>query len=99
VSTVQLGDPSAIAVLTGVPTVGDFRVADVAARGQGAPITSTMDVLYLSPPIDAPLSAWRAVQNIGEGVCDVRAECLLGLVCIGFLRRDWECHPGSTPLE
>jgi anhydro-N-acetylmuramic acid kinase len=64
-STLQLGDPSAIAVLTGITTVGDFRVADIAAHGQGAPITSTMDVLYLSPPVAAPLTTWRAVQNIG----------------------------------
>ncbi len=64
-STLQIGDPSVIAVATGIDTIGDFRVADVAAGGQGAPITSTMDVLMLHPPSNADSTAWRAVQNIG----------------------------------
>jgi len=37
-STFQIGDPSVIAVRTGVTTVGDFRIADIAAGGEGAPI-------------------------------------------------------------
>lgn len=37
-STLQIGDPSVIAVRTGVTTVGDFRPADIAAGGEGAPI-------------------------------------------------------------
>jgi anhydro-N-acetylmuramic acid kinase len=66
-STLQLGDPSVIAVRTGVTTVGNFRVADVAAGGQGAPLVSTFDWYRLRP--DANLygvtGGWRAVQNIG----------------------------------
>lgn len=65
-STLQLGDPSAIAAATGILTIGDFRVADVAAGGQGAPITSTMDVRCFAPPVDHDPSLWRAVQNIGD---------------------------------
>lgn len=71
-STLQLGDPSTVAVRTGIPTIGDFRVADVAAGGQGAPLTSTMDVLCLAPPVEADVTLWRAVQNIGVYDCCVR---------------------------
>ena len=44
-STLQLGDPSIIAHQCKVQTVGDFRVADMAAGGQGAPLVPYLDVI------------------------------------------------------
>lgn len=59
-STLQVGDPSVIAKLTGVITVGDFRVGDMALGGQGAPLVPFFDFLvFRSENLN------RALLNIG----------------------------------
>jgi len=46
-STLQIGEPSIIAVRTGITAIGDFRPADIAVGGQGAPLVPYADyVLY-----------------------------------------------------
>jgi anhydro-N-acetylmuramic acid kinase len=63
--SVQLGRGAAIAHLTGVKTVSDFRTADIEAGGQGAPMVPMLDWLVLTHPTKV-----TCVQNIG-GISNV----------------------------
>ncbi len=64
-STLQIGDPSVIAKLTGILTVGDFRNADVALGGQGAPLVPYFDyIMFHSNKINRGLLNIGGISNI-----------------------------------
>ena len=58
--TLQVGDPSLIAGISGLPVIADFRRSDLAAGGQGAPLSPVLHQLLFSHP-----KRWRTIVNIG----------------------------------
>jgi anhydro-N-acetylmuramic acid kinase len=60
--TCQLGDADCIAELTGLPVISDFRARDIAAGGEGAPISPIADRAFFRP---LGPHGRRAVLNLG----------------------------------
>lgn len=90
--TLQLGRGELIAHLTGIKTVSNFRAADIAAQGQGAPLVPKVDAYLLSSP-----TQHQCIQNIG-GIGNltylpVRQGDWIDRVC------GWDTGPGNTLLD
>ncbi len=101
--TQQLGRGDLIAQATGITTVSNFRAADIALGGQGAPLVPMTDACLLSQPAHAV-----AVQNIG-GIGNVTylpawdttaaaAEPKSALVAPNNIR-GWDTGPGNALID
>ena len=86
--TLQLGQPALIAEATGLPVISDLRARDVAAGGQGAPLASTLDALWLAGP-----GGPRAALNLG-GIANITV-----VSAAGEPVRAWDTGPASCLLD
>lgn len=89
-ATLQIGESAIIASTTGITTIADFRVADVAEGGQGAPLVPYVDWCLLRSG-----STPRIIQNIG-GIANcttLPANCNLEDI------RAWDTGPGNMVLD
>ncbi|RAM49576.1 MAG: anhydro-N-acetylmuramic acid kinase [Hapalosiphonaceae cyanobacterium JJU2] len=90
--TLQLGRGAVISQLTNITTISNFRVADIAAGGQGAPLVPPVDAALFSHSQEA-----RCIQNIG-GIGNLtylppRRDNWLEKI------RGWDTGPGNSLLD
>ncbi len=91
--SLQLGRGELIANLTNMPTVSNFRSADIAAYGEGAPLVPKVDAALLSHPTKS-----RCVQNIG-GIANVTYLPPTKLTNWEAKISGWDTGPGNILLD
>ena len=91
-ATLQVGDGDVIAERTGRAVVSDFRARDVAAGGEGAPISPRADVVLYARKVHDTFRR-RAVLNLG-GIANVTVLDPDPLKVSGF-----DTGPANSPLD
>lgn len=86
--TLQLGHPAWVAERARRPVVGDFRAADVAAGGQGAPLGSVLDALWLGGEAGDGSRPTAALHLDGTATVTVVGAADEPVLC-------WDAWPGS----
>ncbi|MXZ43592.1 MAG: anhydro-N-acetylmuramic acid kinase [Gammaproteobacteria bacterium] len=85
----QIGDANRIAAVTGIDTVADFRSADIAVGGQGAPLVPIFhDRVYRSDKVDRVIANIGGISNVTHLPSDSTS------VIIGF-----DTGPGNALLD
>ena len=85
--SIQLGNASLLAELTGITVVADFRSRDIAAGGQGAPLVPAFhQLLFQDPEIN------RVIVNIG-GISNITSLASNKKI-VGF-----DCGPGNILMD
>ncbi|MEI9980233.1 MAG: anhydro-N-acetylmuramic acid kinase [Edaphobacter sp.] len=74
-ATWQMGEASVIAERLRVPVIGDFRPADLAAGGQGAPLVPMLDYcMFRSPTVSRVLLNLGGIANLTAMPADAKAD-------------------------
>lgn len=97
-NTLQIAEPSFLALQTGCPVVSDFRAADIALGGEGAPLIPFFDEYIFgkkAPKILLNLGGIANISVVGKGVktfgFDVGpANALLDLACRKYFNKPFD---------
>ncbi|HZW32290.1 MAG TPA: anhydro-N-acetylmuramic acid kinase, partial [Isosphaeraceae bacterium] len=91
-ATLQVGDGDVIAVRTGCPVISDFRARDIAAGGEGAPLSPIADFLLFGGR-GPEAKRRRAILNLG-GIANLTVLDDDPARVVGF-----DTGPANAPLD